>query len=99
MANRRVEMVVREVKREELSRSQDSSVFVGHHDRTGAGAVRGKSWTRQTLGDAWDATNSDDLCGTPWQMVALELILTKTVTSDKEGTGPPMPKFVVEIFP
>ena len=35
-------------------------VFVGHHDRTGAvscitknGVVRGKSWTRQTLSDAW----------------------------------------------
>ena len=35
--------------------------YVGHHDRTGAtlcmtsdGVVRGKSWTRQSLEDAWD---------------------------------------------
>ena len=50
-------------------------IFVGHHDRTGAvlcitknGFVRGKSWTRQTLSDAWESTNWDGLCGTPWQM-------------------------------
>ena len=36
-------------------------IFVGHHDRTGAvlritknGVLRGKSWTRQTLSDAWE---------------------------------------------
>ena len=39
-------------------------IFVGHHGRTGAilctaqnGVVRGKSWTRQTLSDAWESTN------------------------------------------
>ena len=49
-------------------------IFVGHHDRTGAVScitknrvVRGKSWTRQTLSDAWESTNWDGLCGTPWQ--------------------------------
>ena len=54
-------------------------IFVGHHDRTGAvlsisqnGVVRGKSWTRQTLSDAWESTNWEDLCGTPWQMVVPE---------------------------
>ena len=64
-------------------------IFVGHHDRTGAvvcitknGVVRGKSWTRQTLSDAWESTNWEGLCGTPWQMVALELKLTKKVTAD-----------------
>ena len=63
-------------------------IFVGHHDRTGAvlrvirnGVVRGKSWARQLLNDVWDATNWE------WQMVALELIFTKKVTSDKEGAG------------
>ena len=52
-------------------------IFVGHHGRAGPvlritenGAVRGKSWTKQTLSDAWDATNWEGLCGTPWQMVA-----------------------------
>ena len=71
-------------------------IFVAHHHRTGAvlciakrGVVRGKSWTRQTLSDAWDATNCDGLCGTPWQMVAPELQLTKKVTADTEGAGPP----------
>ena len=59
-------------------------IFVGHHDRTGAvlritknAVVRGKSWTRQTLSDVWESTNWDGLCGTPWQMVAPELKLTK----------------------
>ena len=78
-------------------------IFVGHHDRTGAvlcttknGAVRGKSWTRQTLSDAWESTNWEDLCGTPWQMVAPELKLMKKVTAGKEGAGPPLPRIVVE---
>ena len=52
------------------------------------GVVRGNSWTRQPLIDAWNATNWDSLCGTPWQMVALGLKLTKKVKSDKEGAGP-----------
>ena len=33
--------------------------------------------------------------GTPWQMVAPELKLTKKVTADKEGAGPPLPRIVV----
>ena len=52
-------------------------IFVGHPDRTGAvlcitkdGVVRGKNWTRQTLSDAWESTNWEGFCGTPWQMVA-----------------------------
>ena len=56
------------------------------------GVVRGKSWTRQTLSDAWESTNWEDLCGIPWQMVAPELKLTKKVTADKEGAGPPIAK-------
>ena len=82
------------------------AIFVGHHGRTGAilcitknGVVRGKRWTRQTLSDAWDVTNWDGLCGTPWQMATLELKLTKKVTADKEGAGPPLPRIVVERIP
>ena len=48
-------------------------IFVSHHARTGAvlctlkkGVLRGKSWTIQTLSDAWDTTNWDGLCGTPF---------------------------------
>ena len=81
-------------------------IFVGHHDRTGAvlcisknGVVRGKSWTGQTLSDAWESTNWEGLCGTPWQMVAPGLKLTKKVTADKEGAGPPLPRIVVERAP
>ena len=81
-------------------------IFVGHHDRTGTvlritknGVARGKSWTRQTLSDAWESTNLDGLCGTPWQMVALESKLMKKVTADKEGAGPPLPRIVVERGP
>ena len=81
-------------------------IFVGHHDRTRAvlsitknGVVRGKSWTRQTLSDAWESTNWEDLCGIPWQMVAPELKLTKKVTADKERVGLPLPRIVVERAP
>ena len=81
-------------------------IFVGHPDRTGAdlwktknGVVRGKSKTIQSLNDAWESTNWDGLCGTPWQMVAPDLKLTKKVTADKEGAGPPLPRIVVERAP
>ena len=52
------------------------------------GVVQGKSWTRQTLSDARESTNWEGLCGTPWQMVAPELKLTKKVAADREGAGP-----------
>ena len=80
-------------------------IFVGHHDRTGAvlcitknGVVRGKSRSRQTLSGALESTNWEGLCGSPWQ-VAPELKLTKKVTADKEGAGPPWPRIVVERAP
>ena len=63
---------------------------------TKGGVVRGASSTRQTLSDAWDATKWGGLFGTPCQMVAAELKLTKKVTSDKEGAGPPLWRIVVE---
>ena len=71
-------------------------IIVGHHDRTGAvlcitknGVVRGKSWTRQTLSDAWESTSWEGLCGTPWQMVAPELRLTEKVSQlTKEERDP-----------
>ena len=63
------------------------------------GVVRGNSWTRQTLGDAWESTNWEGLCGTPWQMAAPEMKLTKTVTVDKEGAGLPLPRIVAERAP
>ena len=72
-------------------------IFVGHHDRRAVllysenGVVRGKSWTRQTLSDAWESTNWEGLCGTLWQMVAPELKLTKKVTADR-GSGTPIAK-------
>ena len=63
-------------------------VFVGHHDRTGAvlcitkdGVVWSKSWTRETLHDAWDATNWDDLCGIPWQMVTMDFESIRCIRS------------------
>ena len=81
-------------------------IFVGHHDGTRAvlcitknGVVRGGSWTRQTLSDAWESTNWDGLFGTPWQMVAPELKLTKKVTADKEGAGTPLSRIAVERAP
>ena len=78
-------------------------IFVGHHDRKGAvlcitkkRVMRGKSWTRHTLSDAWNATDWDNLCGTPRQMVALGVRLTEKVTADKEGAGPRLPSIIVE---
>ena len=35
--------------------------------------------------NAWESTNWEGFCGTPWQMVAPELKLTKKGTVDKEG--------------
>ena len=84
----------------------NQGIFTGPHDRTGEvlcitknGVVRGKSWTRQTLSDAWESMNWEGFCSIPWQMVAPELKLTKKVTADKEGAGPPMPSTVVERAP
>ena len=81
-------------------------ILVGHHDRTGAvlcitkiGVVRGRIWTRQALSDAWEPTNWDGLCGSPWQMVTPELKLTKKVTADREGASPPLKRIVVERTP
>ena len=34
----------------------------------------------ETLSDTWESTNWEGLCGTPWQVVALELELTKKVS-------------------
>ena len=85
-----------------LASRMTQGIFVGHHDRTGAvlcitrnGVVRRKGWTRQTLSDAWESTNWEGLCGTPWQLVVPELMLTMKVTADK-GAGPPLPRIVVE---
>ena len=82
-------------------------IFVGHHDRTGAvlcitknGVVRGKSWTRQTLSDAWESTSWEGLCGSLWQMVAQEFRLTeKKSRLTKKERDPPLPRTVVERAP
>ena len=81
-------------------------IFVGHHDRKGAvlcitekGVMRGKSRTRRTLSDAWDATNWTAFVVTPWQLVAPEVRLTKKVTTDKEGAEPLLPRVIVERIP
>ena len=77
-----------------------------HHDRTRAVSMcyqewslcEAKNWTRQTLSDAWESTGKDCV-GTPWQMVAPELKLTKKVTADKEAAGPQLPRIAVERAP
>ena len=81
-------------------------IVTDHHDRTGEvlcitknGVVRGNSWTRQTLSDAWESMNWEGWWGIPWQMVAPELKLTEKVTRNKEGAGPPLPRIVVERAP
>ena len=63
--------------------------------------VRGNSWTRQTLSDVWESTNCEGSCGTPWQMVAPELKLTKKVKSQltKKERDLPLPRIVAERTP
>ena len=75
-----------------------------HHHGTGAvlyitnsKVVRGTSWTRHLLSDAWDATNWDVLGGAPWQMVTRQLTWTQKVVSDRERAGPPMPRIAFDI--
>ena len=81
-------------------------IFVGHHDRTGNSFTYYQEWSfaRQKLDEtdterSLGATNWDGLCGTPWQMVAPDLKVTKKVTADKEGAGPPLSRIVVERAP
>ena len=81
-----------------MTQQESLLVIMTEHEQFCA-VVRGESWTRQTLSDAWESTNRDGLCGTPWQMVAPDLKLTKKVTVDKEGAGPPLPSIVVERTP
>ena len=81
-------------------------IFVDHYDRTEAvscitknGCVRGKSWTRQTLSDAWTRRT-----GTAWvarrgKRLAPELKRTKKVTADREGAGPPLRRIAAERIP
>ena len=59
-------------------------IFVGHHDRTRAipyiansRIVRGKSWAKQTLSDAWESTIREDLFGNPWHR-RLQMMVTET---------------------
>ena len=42
----------------------------------------------KTLSDAWESTNWEGLGGTPWQMVAPKLKLTKNVTADRRSGTP-----------
>ena len=79
---------------------------MGHHDRTGGVLCNHQEWSC-----AWqklDKTDTewclgiDELGRLVWHSVAKmapELKLTKKVTADKEGAGPPLPGIVVEGAP
>ena len=84
-------------------------MFAGHHDRTGtisymtkSGIVRGKSRTKQTLSDAWESTNLEDLFDNPLHMVVrshmviTETRLTKKFITDEEGAGLLLPRIMAE---
>ena len=62
------------------------------------GVVRGKSWTRQTLSDAWNATNCTACVARRGKWWAPDLKLTKKVTTDEEGAGPLLLRIVAEKF-
>ena len=77
-------------------------IFVGHHDRTGAVLciTKKRSCARQKLEktDTERCLGIDELGRFVWHSVAnsgSELKLTKKVTADTEGTGPPLPRVVV----
>ena len=57
-------------------------IFVGHRDRTRAspyiakdGGVRGHSWIRQTLSDAWESMNLEDWFGDPGHMMTRSCVM------------------------
>ena len=75
-----------------LASRTTQGIFVGHYHRTRAisyitksGIVRGQSRRNQTLSDAWELTNWEDLLDNPWHMVITETRLTKKVIADEEG--------------
>ena len=90
-----------------LASRTTQGIFVGQHDRTGAASVHYQE--RSCAGQKLDETDTercimgryelDGLCGTPWQMVALELKLTKvrgilgpvktSATADLRANGGP----------
>ena len=78
-------------------------MFVCHHDRTRtishitkSGIVRGRSWTRQILSDAWESTNWEDLFDNPLPTVIAETKLAEKFSEDEEGTDLLLPKIVAE---
>ena len=89
-----------------LASRMTQGMFVGHHDRTGGVCAlprmelcEAKKAAQDRLSDAWESTNWEGWCGTPWQTMAPELKLTKKVTADTEGAGPPVQRIVVERAP
>ena len=73
-----------------------------HHDRTRtisyitrSGIVRGKSWTRQILSDAWESTNWVNLFDNPLHMVIAETKLTEKFIADEKGTDLLLPRMWV----
>ena len=79
-------------------------MFVCHHDRTRtsshitkSGIVRGKSWTRQILSDAWESTNWEDLFHNPLHSVIAETKkMTEKFIEDEEGTDLLLPRMLVK---
>ena len=58
--------------------------------------MRGKSRTRQTLSDAWESTNLEDLFDNPWHTVITETRLTKKFITDEEEARLLLPRMLVE---
>ena len=74
-----------------LASRMTQGIFVCHHDRTGVvlcvtkfGVVRGKKLDETDTERCMGRDELARLCGTPWQMVAPELKLTKKVAAKKE---------------
>ena len=78
-------------------------MFVCHNDRTRtvsyitkSGIVRGKSWTRQILSDAWESTKWENLFNNPSHTVNAETKLTEKFIEDEKGTDLVLPRMLAE---
>ena len=81
----------------------DSRMFVGHKDRKKTisynaknGGLRGKSWTRQTVSDAFESTIKEDLFGNPFHTVITKSRLTKKFITDEKGAGLLLPRMLLQ---
>ena len=58
--------------------------------------MRGKSWTRQILSDAWESTKWEFLFDNPSHTVIAETKLTEKIIEDEKGTDLMLPRMLAK---